>query len=292
MLVLTKMISIWIFVCCLLFLAVQDQVRCTRLENICYGDIFHYNGFFVNAVHRIDQVVYLPEVGHFLVPEAEEFTFLSNQSLRSQLLLVKSDYNSRLQLIYSEAYVNGPNFEREVRSESERFDQILERVQQVRDQVREQTIDSIEWFNQKTLAFRQGQKLVDYLLPFLCGQLQPLRPIGYTGLQPSKEKQFATLESYLLKRLDIATNQTFVFHDDFMTDIYEMPIVTRPKLEFNRFSRTFFDPKSHGRLRFQIVLPFYWRAYDRSAPCVATAELPKFFAKKSKNAANWQQQPF
>lgn len=265
------------------FIFFAAEVRSLQLENVCFEDIFNYNGMFVNAFHRIGQVVYLPEIGYFLVPETEEFTFLldySNDnpdpSLRNEILKIKSDYNSRLQEIYSERYVNGPNFETSIRSESEFFDRIAERVQQVRERLNK----SHELFDKRVSAFRKGQQLVDYLLPFLSNQLQPLRPIGYVGLQPSKEKQYAALES-TLKRLDTDENQTLAFRDDYMTDVYEQPIVTRPKLEFSRFSkysRTFFDPKSGGRLRFEIVLPFYNADYERW-PCTDTAKLPKFFSK-------------
>ena len=272
----------------LILLFSVGQVHSLRLENICYSDIFHYNGLFVNAIHRYEQVVYLPEIGYFLVPEADDFHFLldhsgdstPDQSLRNAILQVKSDYNAKMQEIYSEAYVNGPNFEIAIRSETEFFGQIAERVLQVRQQM-QQLRRSVDWFDKKTLPFKKGQQLVDYLLPFLDGRLQPHRPIGYTGLQPNKEKQFAALESYLLKRLDPQANQTFALYDDYMTDIYEMRIVSRPRLELSQYPRTFFDPNSHGRLRYEIALPFYTQAYDRSATCVDAGKLPKFFAKRS-----------
>ena len=251
---------------------VHWTVEALRLENLC--DIFHYDGLFVNAVHRFGQVVYLPEISYFLVPEADDFTFVRN--LRNEILQIKSDYNSRLRQIYSEAYVNGPNFETAIRQETTFFDKVLERLQQVRERVDQQLLD---WFDKQTRTFHTGQQLVDFLLPFLDNRLQPARPSGYAGLQPNKEKQYAALESYLLKRLDPDANQTFALHDHFMSDIYELPIVSRPRLEFSRLSSTFFDPKSYGRLRFEIVLPFYSRAYERS-PCVEAAKLPKFFAKR------------
>lgn len=259
------------------------EVRGLQIENICQQDIFHYNDIYVNAIHRIRQVIHLPELAYFLIPESEDFYYLldysegrePNPSLRNEALRIKSDYNSKVQEIYSERYVNGPNFEKAIRSESAFFDGIAKRLQQVRQRLNR----TQDFFDERMKVTRNGQQLVDYLLPFLDNQLQPLRPIGYVGLQPDEEKMYVALEK-TLKRLDLDDYQTLAFRDDFMTDIYEMPIVTRPKLEFSKPSRTFLDPKvSGGRLRFDIVLPIFSRAYGRE-PCTRIATLPKFFSER------------
>lgn len=250
-----------------------------QLENLCSDDFFNYRGLLVNAFYRADQISDLTPMKYFIIAEWSSFNFFTDKTkypdsdLRGEMEQIKRDLKHKIKEIYSEHYLNGLEFY-SVQSERQFFDSIWERVEKVRRRTHK---DDLRLFEEILYGVkRRPDEFINYLLPFQNNRLQPY---DMFGLQPNKYAQMETLRQ-LLRDLDVNEHQTLAFEGDFIEDIYQQPIVSRPRFTFNRATNQLYDTASYLTLKYQIVLPFSNKLYNYSRPCVAAANLPRFFSSE------------
>ena len=258
------------------------RVICVELENLCRDDFFNYKGYLVNAFHRVDQISDLPAVKQLIIEEWSTFNYFTNKTrypdsdLRGEMEQIKWDVKHRIKAIYSEYYLNGPEFYR-IQTQRKYFDSIWERLESVKN--RTDPADLTRFLEILRGVQGRPEKLISYLLPFQVNQFQPY---DMYGLMPNKYAMMETLRQ-ILKDLYVSVNQSLAFENDFIEEIYKQPIVSRPKFTFNRMSKVLYDTTSYGTLRYQIVLPFANALYDYSRPCVPSSDLPRFFSSRKKS---------
>ena len=275
--ILQKKMTIINSVCLILCLS---GVICVQLESLCPDDFFDYKGHLVNGFYRVDQIADLPAVRYFIIAEWSSFRFFMNKTrypdsdLRGEMEAIKRDLKHKIKSIYSEYYLNGARYD-QVQSERKFFDSIWQRIEKVKRKTHPADLMSF----QEIVFGVQGrpEALINYLLPFQANQLQPN---DMNGLQPNKYAQMEALRE-IVRDLDVNANQTMVFENDFIEEIYKQPIVSRPRFTFNRASKVLYDVASYGTLKYQIVLPFHDKLYDHSRPCVSSFNLPRFFLQKA-----------
>lgn len=257
----------------------SSNAFCVPLENLCSNDFFNHRGHLVNSFYRVDQMADLSPMQHFIISEWSTFNFFTDKTkypdsdLRGEMQQIKRDLKHKIREIYSEHYLNGPEFNT-IQSEREYLNLIWDRVDRVRSRTNESDLMRFEEIMQGVKG--RPETLINYMLPFQKNQFQPY---DMYGLMPNKQAQMETLRQ-LLRDLDVEGQQTLAFEGDLVEEIYHQPIVGRPKFTFNRASQKIYDVESYVTMKYQIVLPFANKLYNYSEPCVPAEKLPKFFSSK------------
>ena len=266
-----------LFVCCAAFFEAHARSIGLSLDGggfykICSGDEFDYNGLTINSFRKIKGHMESYPIGKFALEETDYYKLFDKKEA-SQLEEIRSTYHHHLIELYSQSYLNDPNYKL-TNVMYQKFSALQRNLTSFRgngknpvvaDKILKTQNKQIELGKSLTISLNNHKSDIPdiYGLLGLAELLDLLKPHLY----------------YL--RLPFPGDAKMAFPNESDFDIIKKHIYKFDRFVPIRKSRLFNEWKEDfGDLQFNLIFPFeqkHSQYLNDTVPCAKTKDLPLFF---------------
>ena len=158
-----------------------------------------------------------------------------------------------LLILHFSRYLNEPSLDqKKIETEIEQVDVFLNAMNKIQRSL------SSDCINKKFLIPMNDTKaILKGIITFLSHQFHEW---NYLYVSPYRQKFFSkVLEDLGQMKQHIKPNQTMAFMDEFETDVYRKPLLTRPTYQFVQKSKIIYDFESYVLAKFSVIYPLQCR---------------------------------